>query len=526
LLIVALAACDRPRVEISPIPAPEVGNLEPSVRAALARARQDVDEKLKVDSDDAALAEAFGQLAMTYHTHGLAPQAEAAYRNAALLAPRDARWPYLLGQLCMDNARIAEAMGWFEAAHRVAPQDAAITFAIATTALRQGELDRAQRAFDELREHDATRPAALAGLGKVALARHDAATAIKLLEEVLRAVPGASRLRHPLAMAYRERGDTASAEANLKAFSPEGSEPGVPDPLAGALADKSFTSRSLIQRGQRYGRQGRFDLAAEAFQEAAKSNPSDPTLLVNLGIARANIGQLAEAEGALRRSLESDAANPTAQHYLGVVEDRLGKDDQAMLHYEAALHLEPANHEALLLLADAKMRTGQAGQAVKLYRAADAMRSTARVRLSLAFALAREARWSEARKLLESAMAAEPNDIGTANALVRVLAAAPDDNVRDGPRALAIAGQLARAVQDPEINTSLAMALAEVGRFDQAAALQRQVLEQGQPAPSADREFLEDNLRSYRQGQPVREPWPPTHLAFLPRSPTVSLHKP
>ena len=53
---------------------------------------------------------------MMYHAHNLVPPAEAAYSNARVLAPRDKRWPYLLGHLYNDSSKVAEAIVAFEAA--------------------------------------------------------------------------------------------------------------------------------------------------------------------------------------------------------------------------------------------------------------------------------------------------------------------------------------------------------------------------------------------------------------------------
>ena len=49
-------------------------------------------------------------------------------------------------------------------------------------------------------------------------------------------------------------------------------------------------------------------------------------------------------------------------------------------------------------------------------------------------------RWGAARARLEQALEAYPDDAGVPHALARLLAAAPDERVRDGARALAMAG--------------------------------------------------------------------------------------
>jgi tetratricopeptide (TPR) repeat protein len=526
-LSATLAACGPPRPALQPVPLPQAAAFEPSVQDALARARADLERAEQGRASDAQLAQAYGDLGMSYHAHNHFPGAEAAYENARRLAPQDPQWPYLLGQVSLDTARPAQALQWFETSLSIAPADAAALHALGRTALQQGSLDKAQQAFERLREIPVARPAALAGLGKVALARRDPVAAAALLEEALRMLPGATKLRHPLAMAYRGAGDEQKAQAALKGYSPQGPEPGVPDPLADIVADKAATSSALVRRGLRHGREGRFDLAAAAFEAALKSKPDDAPTLVNLGLSLANLGQLDKAEQALRRSVEVDPSRAEAQFGLAVVLDRLGRDALAAARYEEVLKLQPAHADARVYLADARLRAGRAGDAAELYAKALGERPTARVRLSLAFALVKAGQWQEARAVLERALAADPRDVGAANALVRILASAPDDAVRDGARALQVAQPLFDAQSSPEVGQTLAMAFAESGEFDRAVDLQTQALDAlSKAATGPALEFPRANLARYRERRPARQPWPADHPAFQPRSPAAQTARP
>jgi tetratricopeptide (TPR) repeat protein len=506
------------------VPPPDASALEPSVRDAMARARQRLDATLARRSTHAELAEAYGELGMTYHAHDFFGAARAAYDAAARLAPRDARWPYLRGQALRDDARGAEAMAQFEAALAVEPAHAAALHALGRTALEHGDLARAQQAFERLRDTNAAPAAALAGLGKVALARRDPVAAAALLESALKLAPGASRLRQPLAMAQRDAGRKEQAEATLRGYSPQGPEPGVPDPLADQVADKAATAVALVRRGQRHGREGRYDLAAQAFEAAASSNPRDAKTLANLGISLANIGQLGKAQEALSRAVDIEPGDAVSRVSLGLVHDRQGHDAQAAAHYDAALGLDPALHEARLYLADARMRLGDAPAAARLYRDAMAQRPSPRARLSLVFALVKLGQWDAARRELEQGLARDPSDAGMANALVRVLAAAPDPRVRDGARAVALARPLHERTRSPDVAESLAMAYAETGQFDTAAATQQSAIAQfGAARPAPARAHAERMVAAYRAGRPAREPWHADDPAFRPRSPAASV---
>src|SRR5215471_4431870 len=119
-----LASCDDPRRTLVPIPAANTAGLEPSVLAAIAKAQAQLDRVKAEKPSDSELGDAYGELAMTYHAHSLVPSAEAAYANARALAPRDRRWPYLLGHLYNDAGRLPEAIPVFEAAYALDPDDA------------------------------------------------------------------------------------------------------------------------------------------------------------------------------------------------------------------------------------------------------------------------------------------------------------------------------------------------------------------------------------------------------------------
>jgi tetratricopeptide (TPR) repeat protein len=123
-------------------------------------------------------------------------------------------------------------------------------------------------------------------------------------------------------------------------------------------------------------------------------------------------------------------------------------------------------------------------------------------------ALVRLGRYREARDRLERDARVFADQPGFAHALARVLAAAPDDGVRDGARALALVKPLADAQRSPATAETMAMALAETGRFDEAVRWQTQALDMARRGgrPEAVK-HLTANLRLYEARRPCRTPW-------------------
>ncbi len=116
--------------------------------------------------------------------------------------------------------------------------------------------------------------------------------------------------------------------------------------------------------------------------------------------------------------------------------------------------------------------------------------------------------YAAAEAFMEARVAREVRELvagGVALAAVIPLFAA---SVRDGARALRIVRELSRDNRNLELAETLAMALAETGRFEEAVKVQGNAL---QMARGAGREELQTRLarilQDYQNGRPCRKPW-------------------
>jgi hypothetical protein len=102
-----------------------------------------------------------------------------------------------------------------------------------------------------------------------------------------------------------------------------------------------------------------------------------------------------------------------------------------------------------------------------------------------------------------------PDQPGFAEAMARLLAAAPDDRVRDGQRALTIMqGLLGRRQPSVALAETTAMALAETGQYVEAAKLQRDAMGAVRQAGRVDLlQRMAKRLNLYEHGKPCRAPW-------------------
>jgi tetratricopeptide (TPR) repeat protein len=165
-----LGACGEAKRDLLPVPIPDTTTFEPGLRTRLNNARTEFDRVAASRPSNELLGNAYGKLAMTYHAQSVRDPAAAAYINAHALAPRDKRWPYLLGQLYADGSKIPEAIAAFESALDIDPNDAVTQIFLGRLYLKQGLPDKA-RQLSKRRIKDEARAAALTGLGKAALAQ-------------------------------------------------------------------------------------------------------------------------------------------------------------------------------------------------------------------------------------------------------------------------------------------------------------------------------------------------------------------
>src|SRR5204863_4926 len=98
---------------------------------------------------------------------------------------------------------------------------------------------------------------------------------------------------------------------------------------------------------------------------------------------------------------------------------------------------------------------------------------------------------------------------GFTHALVRLLAAAPDDRVRDGAAAMTMMQQvLASAPRTYQIAEMAAMTFAEVGQYGDASSWQRDAIAAAEHAGRQDlARPMAEMLVRYQHHQPCRTPW-------------------
>ncbi len=217
------------------------------------------------------------------------------------------------------------------------------------------------------------------------------------------------------------------------------------------------------------------DLARGSLETALKANPYLAGVQNDLAALLTRRGELGKALLHYRKAVSLSRGKSELVHNgLGYVLRRLGRDDEAMVHFRAAIAIDPKTPAS--------------------YR-------------NMAMIFERKGRFDESVSVLSEGLKRVPKDVGLRSDLAKLLAAAPQDDLRDAERAVRLAEGACRDAdpQTPEMLDVLAAAYAEVGRFDSAVVTARQAasLARSQRNPRLARD-IEQRLRLYRMHKPFR----------------------
>jgi len=523
VLIIAVAGaagCSKTphQPSLRPVVLPDLTSVDESVRKQIRDRSAAVEAKKNGRSEAGSeLAEAYGSLGMLLHASEFFDAALPCYLNAQTLAPSDIRWPYYLGHLYKVTGKVPEATDAFARALAIKPDDLPTLIWLARLYIDQGRPNDAEPLLTKALSIQPRAVAALAALGSVKLAQRDYTNAAARFEEALAFDPESVSLHSPLASAYRALGRTADAEAHLKLW--RNRDILLPDPLKQELDLLLESGLSYELRGVRALEAQDFPAAAEFFRKGvALTEPTAPlgrSLRHKLGTALVLGG---DADGAIQQFNEVVRAAPQNQydesaakaHYsLGLIMASRGQIAPAIDHLTSAVSFNATYLEARVALADLLRGAGRVNASLPQYREAITLNPRAvEPRFGYALALAGVRRYKDAREVLEEAIRVQPDRQELSIALARLLAAAPDDHVRDGRRALMIVDDLFKTNKTTVLGETMAMALAEVGDFGQAVGIQREVIQAAQKAGlDADARRMSGNLALYEHQRPCRKPW-------------------
>ena len=189
---------------------------------------------------------------------------------------------------------------------------------------------------------------------------------------------------------------------------------------AGAAAEALGRAISLAPNSEEVlGAYARFSLgngnpiqAILALEPLARMHPGEAEYAYLLGVARMQVGEMAEAAEALHDAAALDSGRALTHIALGLALNRLNRLDDAQEALASALRLEPDNVEALAAMSETAEGLGMLAEATRLADRALAVNPDHPTALvTIGTASLKEGRFEEAREALIRAVAAEPESI-------------------------------------------------------------------------------------------------------------------
>ncbi len=485
---------------------PDTSGMEPSVREHITAEQEALAAAIKsaATAPAAKLAEAYGTMGGVYQAYALGAPAAECYLNASRLAPNDFRWAYLLGKLRQQAGAAEEAVAYYTAARKLRPDYAPALVSLGDVYLQLNRIEESEANFKAALAANENDPAAHYGLGQAALSKRGYDEAARYFERALALAPGANRLHYALAMAYRGLGQSEKARAQLALSGPVGVR--AADPLVDSLQSLVRGARLHLVRGKTALDARRFEEAAAEFRKAIAAEPESVPAHFNLGAALSQTGDLRGAVEQFEEALRLDPAHANAHYNLGLLLAQMNRHEEAIKHLQSAVKASPEDHGARFLLAQALVKTGRNEEALaELSRVVQADPANEDALLALVKILLAKKQYAQARAALEKGNTEFPQKGLTAATLAYLLAASPQHDLRDGKRALELARSVWDATAEASHGALVALALAELGRCDEAADWTRRMITLASEQKNPDlADKLKTELNSYEKTRPCK----------------------
>jgi tetratricopeptide (TPR) repeat protein len=217
-----------------------------------------------------------------------------------------------------------------------------------------------------------------------------------------------------------------------------------------------------------------------------------------------------DSETLFRHTLAVTANNDVAENNLGIVFQQKGKLDEAISLLQAAVDLRPDNSPAQENLAKALLQKGRIPEALVHYRKLIELQpDNFEVHNIVGTVLVQQGRIREGVEEWQKVLAVQPDNGNAMSNLAWVFATAPDDSLRDGPKAVKLAEQALHVSggRIPILFRTLAAAYAENGQFSRAIETAQHGItlanSQGNPGLATE---LQGNIALYQESRSLQDP--------------------
>ena len=365
-VLVALCLCALGASAQTPpeLPALSFESFEPEIAAQLRKAYAEA----RARPQDAELQ---GRLGMALHAYEQFEFAARCYERAGALAPNEFRWAYFLGIAQAELGRQAEAVRAFQMAQGMRPEYGPLRLRLAEALLADGKQDDSRRLFEEIAGKDGDLAQAWYGLGRIAAAAGDAATAVADYRKAIALFAEYGAASYALGMALRDQGKAAEAREHLaRSQQWKTSRPFLQDAVFAGIVELNVGAGLHLKSGAALERAGQLKESIAEYERALEINPRMIQAHINLISLCARAGQPEKAEKYYRAALALQTELPDLHYNYGVLLVGQGRFEEAARAFERTLQLNPYYAEAHHNLAVMREREGRLDEAAAHYRQA------------------------------------------------------------------------------------------------------------------------------------------------------------
>ena len=311
--------------------------------------------------------QAWGDLGMLCHAHGLYAETRHAYRRAQDLQSGDALWPHLLGLVCELLSRPDEAAKAFSRSIAMEPYDIVSRCSLARIHAARGQDEEARRLYLAALKIDPKSVAARVGLGQLAARRGVLDMAETNLELALEGFPRCGPAHAALAQIYERQGRSTAAAFHRGWSLACGDRIPLSDPYLDRIEGLGVSYAACLKRGRRAGERGDWAAALKDFRAAVKMRGDLAEPLYFLGVGLIHVGDVSAGLETLERVTQLEGRKVDAWLHIARVHAGGGEMERAHRAVDEALGVDPKNVHAFTLRGDLLRREENITRALAAY---------------------------------------------------------------------------------------------------------------------------------------------------------------
>ena len=426
------------------------------------------------------------------------------YQNAAVLLGDESTFThYNLAMAYIEQGDLEQAVSHYKKVLQIDPNYAAANHSLGLIFMEQGKHDQAAEHFKKEIHIKPNYPhihiSTHYNLGMILMQQRDLDAAKVHYKKILRINPNYADAYYHLGNILAQQGNMAQAklyyEQTLR----------IEPDYAGAYY---YLGNILME-------QGNMTQAKLYYEQALRIEPDYAGAYYHLGNILMEQRNMTQAKLYYEQALRIEPNCVDAHNSLGIIFANQGNIERAKAEFEHEIRINPNHIEARYNLGNIFLAQGDLTQAAAEYvrtigiepgRTKSNLEAYINSHINLGVILTQQDRLDKAIAYYEKVLVVDPNNTIAMNNLAWLLATYPDDNFRNGKRAVELAERSCNITdyKIPELLDTLAAAYSEEKRFTEAIETATKALDLAelQKNPTAQIQQIQMRLEQYKIGKP------------------------